>query len=409
MADLGQRLGRIVAESTPVAGAGMAEAVTLSPIEIMHRMGDQWRVGASAAERAETLRVILQNDRASKSLLRKLEGKVGEEIIDMAPNKIPRTILESAGGAKRQAKFVQTLQMLRQVKPGGASPAEVKKLFGLVVRGAEQAGVPAARIAALKAMGAEEVLKAGPANVLRVHDMATRESHLRRFLRWSTKGDPVLSGKKYLGTGPTQNLSVDVRSQLDELVGKQKTKLADEIAEAKGAFGKGKAALKGGAARVGEAVSPKGMTVAEEGILGKLTKAGAKGLSRGAKLARGAGGLGMVIGAPLIGHEVYDSLVGKSKRARAALEASRRGGTSSVSQELMYDILDKRADLSARRAMLAQDPQLMQQIVEVLGGSQTKTLTNSEAGFGVDAGGGGLSPDEMDEMLNRLLGQMRGS
>ena len=56
-----------------VAGAGAAEAMagaTLSPIEIMHRMSEQWLRGATAAEKADTLRVLLRHGNASKSLLR---------------------------------------------------------------------------------------------------------------------------------------------------------------------------------------------------------------------------------------------------------------------------------------------------------------------------------------------------
>jgi hypothetical protein len=187
-----------------------------------------------------------------------------------------------------------------------------------------------------------------------------------------------------------------------------KAKLGEEIGAAKGVFGKAKAAVKGGAERAGEVLSPKGLTGAEEGVLGKLTKAGAKGLGRGAKLARGLGGVGAMITAPLLGYEAYDALVGKSKRARAAMEASRTGGTASPSMELMYDILDKRADLSARRAMLGRDPQLMQQIVQALGGNQSKTLTSSEVGTGIDRGPQGPSPSDMDGLLDQLLGEMRG-
>ena len=392
-----------------VVGAGAAEAVALSPLEILHRVGDPWLSRAPAAERAELLRAILQHYRAPKSLLRMLEGGMGERVVDMPANKIPKAILKAVGGHRKQAQFTELLGALKKGKADKAIASHAKQLFRIGIRAAEQAGVPAAQIEALKAVGAEEVLRAGPANMLRVHDMATKESHMRRFLRWATRGDPVVSGKKYLGTGPSQNLAAEARAQLDELVGMEKTKLADEVAEAKGVFGKGKAAVKGVAARAGEAVSPKGMTAAEEGMLGKLTKAGAKGLGRGARLARGMGSMGTVIGVPLIAHEVYDSLVGKSKRARAALEASRAGGTPSVSQELMYDVLDRQADIQARRAALAQNPQLMQQIVQALGGSQAKTLTSSEAGFGIDLGPQGPSPDEMDGMLDRLLGQMRGT
>lgn len=395
-----------------VAGAGMGaalgEAATLSPIKIMHRMSEQWLKGATKAEKAETLRVLLRHDRASASLLRMLEGEMGEKVIGMTPNKIPKAIMRAAGGAKKQAQFTSTLKMLQQIRPNGAKPSELRKVFGLTMRAAEQAGMPAAHLDALKRMGPEQVFRAGPTNIARVYDIATRESYARRLLRWATKGDPTLTGKKWLGTGPTSNLAAGVRAQIGELEGMAKTKLSEEVQAAKGVFGKTGAAVKGGAARVGEAIGGKGLTAAEEGIVGQLTKAGAKGLSRGAKLARGLGGLGTLVTAPLLAHEAYDSLVGKAKRARASLEASRRGGTASVSQELMYDILDKRADLSARRAMLAQDPQLMQQIVQALGGSQARTLTSSEAGFGVDSGPRGASPDEMDTLLTQLLGQMQG-
>ncbi|KKK74768.1 hypothetical protein LCGC14_2880440, partial [marine sediment metagenome] len=217
-----------------------------------------------------------------------------------------------------------------------------------------------------------------------------------------------LGGKKALGTGPIQSLTSDVRSQIDELEGVAKARLSEEVGTAKGVFGKTKAAVKGGAERAGEVLSPKGLTAAEGGTLQQLTKAGAKGLGRGAKFARAAGGAGALLAVPLLGYEAYDALVGKSKRARAAMEASRTGGTASPSMELMYDILDKRADLSARRAMLGRDPQLMQQVVQALGGNQSKMLTSSEVGTGIDRGPQGPSPSDMDGLLDQLLGEMRG-
>jgi hypothetical protein len=271
------------------------------------------------------------------------------------------------------------------------------------MQAAKQAGLPAASLDALRRLGAAEVFKAGPTNVARVYDIATKESGARRLWRWATKGDPVLGGKKALGTGPITNLATDVRSQIDELEGMAKSKLSEEVGAAKGVFGKTKAAVGG----VAERISPKGLSAAEEGTLGKLTKAGAKGLGKGARLARKMGG-GAALTVPLLAYEAYDSLVGKSKRARAAMEASRTGGTASPSMELMYDILDKRADLAARRAMLGRDPKLTQQIVQALSGPQNKTLTSSEVGTGIDRGRQGPSPGQMDELLNQLLGEMRG-
>ena len=404
MAKLGVNLGTIplaeAAGAAPVAGAEMA--ATLSPVEIMHRMSEMWRNGASAAERGETLQILLRNDRAPKSLLQMLEGGMAERIVDMPQNKIPRAILRAAGTSKKQAQFTQLVQFFHKSRLP-ASPGDLRKVFGITMQAAKQAGFPAASLDALKRLGAAEVFKAGPTNVARVYDIATRESGARRLWRWATKGDPVLSGKRALGTGPIKNLAADVRAQIDELEGVAKSKLSEEVGAAKGVFGKTKAAVGG----VAERISPKGLSAAEEGTLGQLTKAGAKGLGKGARLARKMGG-GAALTVPLLAYEAYDSLVGKSKRARAAMEASRTGGTASPSMELMYDILDKRADLAARRAMLGRDPQLTQQIVQALSGPQNKTLTSSEVGTGIDRGPRGPSPGQMDELLNQLLGEMRG-
>lgn len=397
-----------LAGGASVAGATLAEAATLSPAEMMHQLSEVWLRGGSPSEKANLLRVILKNDRASASLLRMLEGPMGERVLSMAPNKIPRAILKAAGNAKKQAQFTSTLAMLRQINPGGASKQDLKKLFGLTMRAAKQLGMPASHLGALERMGAERVFRSGATNITRVFDIATKESAARRLLRWATKGSSTLSGKKFLGTGPIHTLAADVRAQLDELTDAAKSTLSEEVSAAKGAFGKTGAAIKGGASRVSEAISPKGFTAAEEGIVGQLTKAGAKGLGRGAKIARKLGGAGTLLAVPLLGKELYDSFVGKSKKARAMLEASRRGGTASVGQELMFDILDKRADLEARRARLAQTPQLMQNIVQALSGPNSRQLTTSEAGFGVDQGQPDVSPGQMDKLINELLGQMRG-
>ncbi len=405
MADLRIAPGPSVA---PVAGALAAEAATVTPIEMMHQLSEQWLRGASPSQRADTMRALLRHGGSSKSLLQMLEGPMGEKVLSMAPNKIPKAIMRAAGGARKQAQFTNTLAMLRQIKSTGASPKDLKRLFGITMKAAEQAGMPANTLDALRRMGPERVFRSGATNIARVFDIATKESSARRLWRWATKGDPRLSGKKFLGTGPTQNLAADVRAQIDELEGLAKTRLSEEVSAAKGAFGKTGAAVKGGASRVSEAISPRGLSAAEEGTVGQLTKAGAKGLGKGAKLARSLGGIGTLLTVPLLGHEVYDSLVGKSKRARAALEASRRGGTASVSSELMFDILDKRSDLEARRAMLGQDPKLMQSIVQAMGGGGPNKLTTSEAGFGIDLGQQGPSPGQMDKMLDQLLGQMRG-
>lgn len=407
--DVGAALSPVAGSgSPPVAGAAFAEAATISPIEMMHQLSEQWLRGASTAERADTMRALLRHGGSSKSLLRMLEGEMGEKVLTMAPNKIPKAIMRAAGGARKQAQFTNTLTMLRQIKSAGANAKDLTRLFGITMKAAEQAGMPANALDALRRMGPERVFRGGATNIARVYDIATRESSARRLWRWATKGDPRLSGKKFLGTGPLQKLSDDVRASIDDLEGLAKSRLSEEVSAAKGVFGKTSAAVKGGASRVGEAISPKGFTAAEEGIVGQLTKAGAKGLGRGAKAARALGGVGTLLTVPLLGFEAYDSLVGKSKRARAMVEASRRQGTASVSQELMYDILDKRADLQARRAMLARDPKLMQSIVQTLGGGGPNKLTTSEAGFGIDMGPQGTSPGDMDKLLNQLLGQMRG-
>jgi hypothetical protein len=383
-------------------------AATLSPVEIMHRMSEMWRNGATAAERGELLQVLLRNDRAPRSLLQMLEeGKyAAEKLVDMPQNKIPRAILRAAGKPRKQAQFTQLLQFLHKSRRP-ASPGDLRKIFGITMQAAKQAGLPAASLDALRRLGAAEVFKAGPTNVARVYDIATRESGARRLWRWATKGDPVLGGKRALGTGPIQNLAADVRAQVDELEGMAKETMKEKVGAAKGVFGKTKAAVGGVGRKAGEVLSPKGLTEAETGTLGKLTKAGAKGLGRGARLARGMGG-GAALAVPYLAYEAYDSLVGKSKRARAAMEASRTGGTASPSMELMYDILDKRADLAARRAMLGRDPKLTQQIVQALAGPQNKILTSREVGTGIDRGRQGPSPGEMDALLNQLLGEMRG-
>jgi hypothetical protein len=335
-----------------------------------------------------------------------LEGEMGEKILTMSPNRIPKAVLKAAGSPRSQATFTRLLEQMRKLnkKP---TPKQLSWLKGLVLKAAQQAGYTPDHIDALTRMSPKELFQRGPTSVTRVYDIATKESSARRLLRWAFKGSK-LQGIKWLGLGPTRNLQADLMSQVNELEQAAKSTLAEEVGAAKGKVGKGVAAVKGGAQRVGEAISPRGLTVAEEGTASALAKAGAKGMGKGARMLRAAGGVGTLLTVPLLAHEAYDSLVGKSKRARAALEASRRGGTASVSKELMFDILDKRADLQARRAMLARDPQLMQQIVTALGGQQAKVLTTSEAGFGVDTGPQGVPADEMDDMLDRLLGQMRG-
>ncbi len=412
MAKLGIDLGAIplaeAAGAAPAAVAGAEMAATLSPIEFMHRMGEQWRNGATAAERGETLQIVLRNERFPKSLLQMLEeGKyAAEKLVDMPQNKIPRAILRAAGKPRKQAQFTQLVQYFHKNRTP-PSPGDLRKVFGLTIQAAKKAGYTPNQLGALRSLGAAEVFKIGPTNVSRVYDIATKESGARRLLRWAAKGDPVLSGKRFLGTGPLTNFTADVRKQLDDVTGMAKQTVEEEVAAVKGTFGKAKAAVKGMGRKAGEVLSPKGLTEAEGGVLGKLTKAGAKGLGRGARLARGMGG-GAALTVPWLAYEAYDSLVGKSKRARAAMEASRTGGTASPSMELMYDILDKRADLAARRAMLGRDPKLTQQIVQALSGPQNKTLTSSEVGTGIDRGRQGPSPDQMDELLNQLLGEMRG-
>ncbi len=395
------------ATPSPVAGAAFAEAITISPVEMMNQLSERWFLGANTSQRADMMRLLLKNGNASKSLLQMLEGPMGEKVLSMAPNKIPKAIMRAAGGARKQAQFTNLLRELRQVKASGPSKEFLKRMFTTNMKAAKQAGFTPAHLDALRRMGPEEVYRRGSTSISRVYDIATKESKARKLLRWATKGSPHLEGKKFLGTGPTKNLSDAVRAQIDELEGLAKSKLSDEVEAAKGVFGKGKAAVSGAASRVGEAINPKGFTAAEEGIASKLGKVGAKGLGKAAKFARAAGGLGTLITVPILGFEAYDSLVGKSKRARALVEASRQGGTASVSQELMYDILDKRADLQARRAMLARDPKLMQSIVQSLGNGAPRQLTTSEAGFGIDTGPQ-TSPGEMSKRLDQLLGQMRG-
>lgn len=398
-------------EAIPLAGiagqAAQAEstaaAAFLSSMEIVNQTGERWIQGATNAEKAELLRAWLRRSGGSRSLLQMLEGGSGERIMGLAANRIPKRMLEAAGSARSQAVFTRLHTMLRQISEKGASAKDLKWMFNRTLKEAANAGLAEDSIDALRRMGPERVYKSGAVSIARVYDTLTKEPLMRRFMRGVTKGDPRLTGKKFLGTDPTRNLASDVRAQLDELEGMTRAGVAEEVAGAKGVVGKTRAGARALAAGPAEAAA------ADVGIGKQLRQVGAKGLGRGARALRAAGGGAAMLAVPLVGYELYDSLVGKSKRARAMLDASRSGGTASVSKELMYDILDKRADLEARRAQLAQDPQLMQQIVTAIGGQQAKTLTKSEAGFGIDLGPQGMPPDQMNTMLDRLLGQMRGS
>lgn len=396
----------MAAPAVSAASEGFVDSMTL-----VQRTGDQWFRGATEAERVETFRAWVKRSGGSKSLMQMLEGESGERILRATPNKIPRAVLAAAGGPRSTATFTRLHQMMRQVKSGGASPKNVEWLFNLSLKEGKKAGLTANTLDAMRRMGPERLYRRGAVNVARVYDKLTQDSAARKLLRWGMGGGAAAKagGSGSLGAGLSQNLTKDIRSQLDAMDAVAKEAgIGERIGAAEGVVGKTKAGARAVVGKAKGALRGAAPVAGEAGIASELGAAGAKGLGKLSKLGRAAGSVGGVLGGAFLAKDVYDSLIGKSKRARAMRDASREGATPSVSRELMLDILDKRADLQARRAQLAQNPDIMQSMVQAIGGNRPKTLTGSEAGFGVDAGPSAMSPDEMEERLNQVLGQMRG-
>lgn len=391
--------------ATPAATKGFVDSMSL-----VQRTGDQWFRGATEAERAETFRAWVKRSGGTKSLMQMLEGESGEKILRATPNKIPRSVLAAAGGARSKATFTRLHQMMRQVKQGGASPANVKWLFNLSLKEGAKAGLTANTLDAMRRMGPERLYRRGAVNVARVYDKLTQDSAARKLMRWGLGGGGAKAGKAgSWAAGPGQNLTKDVRAQLDAMDSMAKEAgVSERVGQAKGVVGKTKAGVSAVAGKAKGLLKGAAPVAGEAGIAAELGAVGAKGLGALSKVGRVAGSVGGLVGGAFIAKDVYDAMIGKSKRARAMMDASREGATPSVSRELMLDILDKRADLQARRAQLAQNPDIMQSMLQAIGGNRPKTLTGSEAGFGVDAGPAGMSPDEMEERLNQVLGQMRG-
>ncbi len=405
------------AAAVPLAGVDLAAPAVsaasegfMDSMSLVQRTGDQWFRGATEAERAETFRAWVKRSGGSKSLLQMLEGESGEKLLRSSPNKIPRAVLAAAGSARSKATFSRLHQMMRNVKAGGASPKEVQRLFELSLKEGQKAGFSANTLDAMRRMGPERVYRRGAVNVARVYDKLTKDSAARRLLRWGLGGAGAKAGK--VGAwmaGEGQNLTKDVRAQLDAMDSVAKEAgVKERIGQAKGVVGKTKAGVSAVTGKARGLLKGAAPIAGEAGIAAELGAVGAKGVGALSKLGRAAGSVGGLVGGAFIAKDMYDSLIGKSKRARAMMDAAREGATPSVSRELMLDILDKRADLQARRAQLAQNPDIMQSMMQAIGGNRPKTLTGSEAGFGVDTGPSGMSADEMEERLNQVLGQMRG-
>ncbi len=396
----------MAAPAVSAASEGFVDSMGL-----VQRTGDQWLRGATDAERAETFRAWVKRSGGSKSLLQMLEGESGERILRAAPNKIPRSVLAAAGSARSKTTFTRLHQMMRNVKTGGASPSEVKHLFDLSLKEATKAGFSPNTIDAMRRMGPEAVYRRGAVNVARVYDKLTKDSAARRLLRWGLRGAGKDSGK--VGAwmaGEGQNLTKDIRSTLDGMDAVAKDAgISERVGQAKGIVGKTKTAIGATAGKAGKLVKGLGGApiAGEAGIAAELGKVGAKGLGLASKAARAAGGVGGAVTGGLLLKDAYDALIGKSKRAHAMKDSALQGTTPSVSRELMLDILDQRADLQARRAQLGRNPAIRQSMMKAIGAGRPKTLTGSEAGFGVDTEPE-MDAEEMEERLNQLLGQMRG-
>jgi hypothetical protein len=158
-----------------------------------------------------------------------------------------------------------------------------------------------------------------------------------------------------------------------------------------------------------------GAVAAAPGATGKIGQA-VTGAAKGA--ARWAG----PIGGALLGWEALSATAGSSIRARRVLDAYHRGESGvHVARAHLEDYLAARNAISQRRAMLQRDPQLLDAIVQAVGGGggvpgQPMASAGAEGGptartrSGVRIGawddqpqGTGPTPDELDQALEELL------
>jgi len=384
--DPGDVLG--LAEGGAAVGAG-------EDIGNLRRMADWGRIWMQKAGLEERFAAVIETLRAEgvpEEAINILEAE-GPDVLRKSPNKLGQALWKAAGTKEQKALVSETLSLARQY-PKGVPPVIQKKYLEQALGMAKKAGVPAEAIADLRKVGPKVIGRFGAARVLSSLESARPETLAAKMWAWTlSKGKPGGWGKR------RPQLSAEIKSELArvqgfEVGGEPTTRV-------------GKAARKMGVTRPGALPPP------EPGVLKAAGKQGVKGLGKVSRGLRGLGRASPIIGAGLVGWGLYDSLVGKKKRARAMVEAS-RGGTGQPLQslEMIREILAKRDAISRRRVMLNKDPDLMNQVIQALAGQVGRgPLTRSEMALGTAASQPAQkerSPEEMKYLLDQLLGEMEG-
>jgi hypothetical protein len=384
--------------SDPKSVLGLAEGAAVGAgedIGHLRRMADWGRIWMQKAGLEERFAAVIETLRAEgapEEAIRILEAE-GPDVLKKSPNKLGKALWAAAGTKEQKAMISETLSLARQY-PKGVPPAIQKKYLDQALSLAKKAGVPEEAIADLRKTGPKVIGRFGAARVLSSLEAARPETLAAKM--WAfvlQKGKPGGWGKR------RPALTAEIKSELARVQG---FGVAGEPTTAVG-----KAARRAGVTRAGALPPP------EPEILGAAGKRGVKGLGKVSRGLRGLGKASPMIGAALLGWGMYDSLVGKKKRARAILEAS-RGGTGQPLQSLetIREILAKRDAIARRRVMLNKDPDLMNQIIQALAGQVGRgPLTRSEMALGTAATQPAQkerSPEEMKYLMDQLLGEMEG-
>lgn len=415
---LGQRLGKIIAEGAggvaqapgSLAPAGLAHLDEALPFRVMEKLGGSWLSAAPLEERFDTLLELLRVRGHSDEFIEAVQRQ-GPKLLKMPQTKIPASLVKMAGSAGKRASFTQSLELTRMYR-GGVPTKVVEAQWKRAIEIAK-GGLKPRYVEALRKSGPSMMGRFSAAQVLATYEESMKSPGLVRVWR-------KYFGKGTFPGGAPDSLPEAAKTAWTETLGTapRTPQKFEPLPEGAGRAARGYRAAEEGVEKVRGKLQPGELPVQKE-VLKGLRGAKVKGVGRLAKAARGMRGLGPVAVGGFVAWDLYNNLVGRQKAARSALDAYNAGqGRSNMSMEIIREVLEKREAIDGRKALLLQDPNMSQQVIQALseisGGGRGRAgggLARGEVGLGTAAqtrGGPKLSGAQMDALLDRLMMQLEG-
>jgi len=365
-----------------------------------------WMGRVSVEERKEILKRIMVEEGVSEEWLKRFD-QTGKKLLRGGRSNAMR--LTRGLSQAQKAAYTLNWDLAQRFRGKGGIPvathdAYAKKILSLLRK---TPGVPKEYLASLGKLTPEALRKAGPLQALSTLETARPNTAVGSIWRWFLQGREI--GK------PPERLAKETRDVLGQLLGE-----APEVAET-GAPAPAKTKVGRAMQKVGElgkkatrrVSAGQGLPPSSPAAVGALRGAGVKGMGRAAMGLAKMGGLGPLVGMAALAHTAHGAMTEGHYKARDMYEAWSKGqGMANPSESLLRDFLNKKDNISRRRAMLQKDPEMLQKVVQAIAESGPQSpYTASEIPLGQVAQGPGRgqgrgNTEDLDAILGAFLSQL---